>query len=1740
MANILQENKVIYIEPNAIDGMTLPNDSTDGSYVYKTPNEEDMCTVVDLEVELKGRTYNGSTDGNSENIQMEWQSSTTGQTINFMKGSKIYTDSSKTSYINSLTTSYTDIYLKDIQNHGTAEMFGIKSIDIAYNNFMIPEVTIQFVDVRGVSLFAQEEMRHNIVRDGISATANPDIEGSFFKAFFSFPYPKFTLKVKGFYGKMVAYELSCTDFRAEFDSNAGNFNVTAKFLGYGFSFLNDLTVNALVAAPYCEYDGKKYWEDNLGTRFKVTDKNGAEVSMVKLGDIVKKFNEIQQSVNQALQEEGYIEPKPGATSTTNTSGNTSGETKDTRSADITQLKADYEALIQKLHQIKPPSPKNGDCMIRVEGSNSFCLITNYDNKEIEGYREAINILNNNIDKYNVKELIEWKKKNNSNTNGGLRLLKFDDYIGEEEEKLTDDAKNIYEDFYNQEKNKYSSVIIENGLKNAITTKGNSKIKSDSDKTYAGLWSNCDASTVYVYQDLGLKDILAGASKEKEAEEVDKTVDERATELMVEKFAETFDFVPSLENITKVIMAHVETYIHMISSCAESIISKGNARSVSSLGVSLDSFPDAKGNSSTSSNENVVIAPFPKVTTVVTQEGIEKTEDAWLGSLSDGTKFEEVSLVEGLLKGVENVGKEFSIQAAIDSGQAIGEDISSNLVKPLSYLDLFMGEDDNPFGKDIDIKNIYNVLAHFAVRCFSLYASSNDLTNGDNKTEIFKTFGNLDSENFLNIYKSNPNLEGLKEALQSDKTASDYFKYLTESTDGCWYTKHALLKENHYTYGYYYHLNLCQINGGCSVAVKNWSFKEWKRDSNSVLKKTETPSYILTCTPLLGGKYQTNIYRDDSNAFYIKENAVPYIKNVMQSIENDQNIGISLDDLKKETTFDSGTCADNFGLWGKTTIDMSTAGGIYSTSMEGQNAKCGDIGVTWDENGNVTINDQLTGKFLEHVFLNEDYYITDNGIRTKEERAEYFLRRFFQQYTDKKEEERLSIEKALSIRQFDIYKNFAFKAKIELLYHGMLCYKYKTFGTLKPEIYNKLAKFYKTWLENNFAKIDANFAFKFKRNNKENITKAFKDIQSVLTKNTSAIQTKILEYVDASQFTKNYTANTGGWIRDSIKANSTPELTALLQDLFKIYAVSIPTRYYENKRETTNSGQKTLIEIPYDNIKGYIEGVLQGLKERLGVISDGSTSDSVTTTLNLGGSNEDIKVGLYNHIKMLYDKWISSGHSIKEFTMEKMFYDEDHTFHFVDSFYNKIGKTIFLNVGSLANRVQASMSQSGYNLLSFLSDIYSQNKLLLLCLQNFMDLSKKENMSTMFKPIPYYEMEEPDNHPDIVVMYAYEASSKLDIEGSDYPDDTFYLNESTTWPSMITSKQASDLALPAFGVSYGQQYQHFFKNIEVSMNAPIVTEQSIKAQYQICGAGGNDENNGSRQTTIGQDLYTIYSNNSYTCTVTMMGCAWVQPMMYFVLMNVPMFRGSYQIIKVRHNLTPGNMTTTFTGVRMAKTATRTVKEFIAGGYNDSWGGSDMERFMNQNANIGNDCPWAYNSPINVEPSCGAQQSTSDNKSIDEYMSGLTSAIQASLTTSEVYSRVTVSMEKRKDNWMLLTAKGTNANNAMFDCILQTYGDWFDKLSWGCNNGAVSGDAYGIHVHVVTKAPSSHEIYIYSKDQTKTISVTKAEEINDSLKKSMIKFYRKSSIKNASKAKAIFKSITSMDDTTVTNIFELNCD
>ena len=107
------------------------------------------------------------------------------------------------------------------------------------------------------------------------------------------------------------------------------------------------------------------------------------------------------------------------------------------------------------------------------------------------------------------------------------------------------------------------------------------------------------------------------------------------------------------------------------------------------------------------------------------------------------------------------------------------------------------------------------------------------------------------------------------------------------------------------------------------------------------------------------------------------------------------------------------------------------------------------------------------------------------------------------------------------------------------------------------------------------------------------------------------------------------------------------------------------------------------------------------------------------------------------------------------------------------------------------------------------------------------------------------------------------------------------------------------------VSYGKGNQSFFKDIKLDQREFVETAESLEIIEDISNSG-----NKRKPTFNGQNLFNVYQKRSYSAEVEVMGNAMIQPMMYFQLNNIPMFRGAYLINKVSHSITPHNMSTTF--------------------------------------------------------------------------------------------------------------------------------------------------------------------------------------------------------------------------------------
>lgn len=301
----------------------------------------------------------------------------------------------------------------------------------------------------------------------------------------------------------------------------------------------------------------------------------------------------------------------------------------------------------------------------------------------------------------------------------------------------------------------------------------------------------------------------------------------------------------------------------------------------------------------------------------------------------------------------------------------------------------------------------------------------------------------------------------------------------------------------------------------------------------------------------------------------------------------------------------------------------------------------------------------------------------------------------------------------------------------------------------------------------------------------------------------------------------------------------------------------------------------------------------------------------------------IKLTIYRELSSVYNKWIAGNDSnlpvascSTNIKKEGLF----NTFRFIDRSYNDIGDKFYINPYMVKELILGKPNKSVFSLLD---TILRDNNFNFIPLPNFINYSDINDVVDVFKPYPFSKTKSISQGPSFVCMYSGQISNHLDMgEDSSHPDDSFiidYDNNGYSYTKLpqdfLTQKDGNNSNIPYFLVSYGKQNQSYFKNLKLDQSEFTATLDSLNAVENLSNIGDK-----TKPTYNGQNLWNVYQNRAYTCEVDMMGNAMIQPFMYFQLSNVPMFRGTYNIFKVTHSITPHNMQTNFKGVRVKRTKT----------------------------------------------------------------------------------------------------------------------------------------------------------------------------------------------------------------------------
>ena len=1506
--------KFIYIEPNDLNA-NKPSNAIPQPY-------EDYSMAVDLQVEIPSRDSCG--DPNFKKIL--YFSSDNG-TISFFGGSG--GGDGKQGY---LTTNYTDVSASNV-GRGNKECLGISSINITYDSWFFPTVTINFVDVRGASLMMPQEYAYRTELSNGTKEITQLSGGSFFKALFSFPYPVFKLTVKGFYGMAATYNLAVKDFKASFNSNTGNFECVAQFIGYMFGVYTDIPMTYLAVAPYIGRTiGSNYGSSWSSSNFMyhIETKGGMELPTRRM----MTFPEFKLAVISANTQLDKI------VASTETALDMNEVAK--KKTALNEIKSTFNSLgfykvgdkngcfYYKLSS-KNTTELAESAIILQQKVNAYCD-ANYSENDSGSLKRTLDplfslIVNEKSEKY----LCPWRYNAAVKDGSGFGIFQME--AGSRSPELNVSAEDV---------KKAENAVGEKGKQIFETIREGEY--SDKVKSYLGN-NKGGVYTIAFYLCTDFNEYLDGQDKEYERKNRDFEI--KLKEERLNALSQILGFNPSIKNIFDMTFAHMETFVKEYYNMLDDIRRdmKDRKRNPGTFGFSSNEQtdfrivgPDNPTNSTKQSDKQV--PPFPLfVKEVIEEDGtkVNRTVGPWEFD-DENMKMPEMQFVIKLLNAAKFYSEEAKrVNEAIEQAQeaqgSILPDVE-NLV-PLTLYDFF-NLDFNPYqcvqksGRE-DTDRTNQIILTFFLRWYYYAKTFQFNSNAEMKYFAQMEASNLKkavpkiTENIRNTLfqwdiietmKKGQNLweiNGKKTLYKKESKNNITFDWLTNSDGTIQYLPIGEFDVNT--------IKNDLANGVVANSKKYAMIRDGVFDPNNKQNfKIENNGYYFDdlITEIKNaddgdGNVKEKILRDlnDGSVFTSSSHKVePYIKNG------------KIFKTGTETVSHSQSSISGYANYGTQTYEKTyTVGQVLNNDVPTDEIKnlrvIGLDGTAINADFQKSVFDNEIFKFNEGNRLGQAYlflmslpistkifedgsYIINNGTTLRS----LLLREgaYWWRY-DLTDNNNLEATDPIKLKQYyahpyDSGIYITKDKKDNTLSFGKFSNDYLKFSDWSCTDGRKeaLKQYFINWTNQEFTKI-----LYYVNNIKPKGSKV------------DGVYTEVGGYMDSEEYIK-----------------------LMLETL-----TDVETVVDETPLKLQSGRTSRLTNVSEDNFKATFKKFVDILKDKYPKENDVAMLNTETNYADSTDiiNDKDLMLSTYLILKSLYDKWFCGT------DQKKWYLDEEGSdfknFKYIDSYYNNIGYKLIPSIESTLALIEKFMpegsiketqTQTQYNILSvhqFLSEncekmgVYFKS----LPLMYGLDPNDKGKVEKMFDAIPFSKYTSGSGMSDgqtYICMYTYKPSEHLDIRDDagqyDYTDDSFDISDINGEKSNMLPTALNEVGkntIPAFGVTYAVQNQSYFKSINVSMNNPMQTEASIAITMMLASKSGD----GPREMTMyGQDLYRIYSNYSYTCDVEMIGDSQIVPMMYFQLNNIPMFRGAYMITKVEHNIRAGDMTTKFTGVRQNKNAT----------------------------------------------------------------------------------------------------------------------------------------------------------------------------------------------------------------------------
>ena len=1512
--------RLYYVEPNDVYNR-LPNGIP---HPY-----EDYCISVDLVVEVGDRNSLGPI-GRSRNTE-EYRFSSDNGTISFIGGTNGF-----------LTTNFTDIQSAN-PNQNTNECLGIESINISYESWYVPRVNIRFVDVRGASLMSKQEQGYvETVREE-HHTGHHTMKingGSFFKSLFSFPYPMFKLKVKGFYGKEVTYNLTVEDFQSSFDAENGNFVTDVRFIGYMFGVYTDIPMNYLMVSPYISGVGDKYWKAQCDNgRFKYYGGIPMETYPKLRADITK------------------ITPKNNSV---DGSDNNYGEKRKRLKAKIDSLTTIKSLINQQLNSL-------------FDGGYVFCLTYKDGEIEKDNPYSLIGITTGDFDAKSAQARKEYQDKidetiSTHNQRYGDNYTSYGFFgIGTSQAKTLritcgvngDFEKKVGIDrykFQTKEDSGYILDTVDEWISKKIVENG--YVKQQNVTVCYPIITESDISRFIIPEWVCTID-----DKIKKVESEVEDIDEKIKKNRNEKISEKLGFGVSVGNAFNMAFAHMETFMEVFYHYLRQIKTQqdNNARSLDKLMVNVkntDLPSDFKS--------SYQVPPFTMFYKDVENDGdgvsnINRTTGkkkvvVWPGDLDaikgNESVMPEIAFVNKLIEAAKKYKDNEKLEEEIANANLAAFETAetpSNTYIATTPFDLTNDNTANPYAYIPSLSNgnmqWENMMMTFYLRLLYWYCSRSQ----EPSEKAVTSFARIEA---YNMFKANPTIIGSiknflndrenfsKEAFEAEM--GNYFG--TPSTEsnrkafdigrGAAEPSQFLIKGSNYTYA-------------------------WIKDKFPIANVA--PAYVdpgntATCVTI------HEIGSEDSTSETDKTNITDYKKLTPDFTKKHVNRISSTKISDESKTYENE-------ILPKLNVKKIAIGNFTKSSDRGRGVVSFVRDSFWDKifvrETNIFPHEISSDSYVNTpsfsqdsdlipvypLFGYPDFYSVFKDLNVSYDKKILAKACVFAFGTPVKYNKGEDTENKSNIIPFYI----ALKAGA-LEYFNFLINPENTDPDAKPisdairkitgipkedkTIPDKTAclEIFKAWATSDFEKIDGAMEIKGRSSDFDVASALTLVIENMrATKRDKVKMKRMFELPELNGVVCDwsfYNEDDNVYIHNAHSLDFPAKPNSEVQDILRSYCNSyiVFTKIDEFKNRK--------LVLPASMFSTASFGFLNGLLE----FYENQLSNKEAITYNDAYDEEkdvDLKISTYLTLKNLYDRWIANMNpdQINRWKLNIDAEDDDSDFShfkFIDGFYRDISRCVAVNfehISSMASQMLASTNVNndatntkyqGKSLYEFLTSICEKNQMMLLCFPMENEFTNPEGIADMFDVKSYSRMDRRDTSC-FVCLYANKPSQHLDIKYDNteymYTDDGFNLSnahgevlEKNDLIPQLTDITINGYKIPAFGVTYGKQNQSIFKKISVNMQNPQVTEASIAAT-QFIASRNNEEPN--KTAIYGQDLYRIYANYSYTCSVEMMGNAQIMPLTYFQLNNIPLFRGAYLIINIEHNIVAGNMTTKFTGVRMSK-------------------------------------------------------------------------------------------------------------------------------------------------------------------------------------------------------------------------------